>query len=256
MKEEREVRKETGWLGNEIEVIYENGRRVGEVRTEEHGGFLGMGAHDVRVEFDNDMQVTSYVEREVRGGSLGIGTEEHEIRRDSSGVEIGHSRVESKGGLLGMGEHHVRVEYDNEHREISQSSFEKRGGLLGVGSESVRVTRHSGPESTHGFGSSRSSIDHGSGQFDSRGRVTEVTKESNFSYLSIDSIQLPKPMRRAAVILAPFLFSFACLEISEHLQNNPPRTLVGILILLLFAIPLTLCSIPALIITIVVKSLF
>ena len=143
MSEEREVRKETDFWGNEKEVIYENDRKVGEVKTEERSGFFGIGGESVKVEYDTSGSEVSYSKQEERGGFLGIGAEQVEVRYDSSNKEIGHSRVEERGGFFGIGGHHARVEYDNDQNEISQTNTERRGHFLGIGGERVRVTRYS-----------------------------------------------------------------------------------------------------------------
>ena len=144
MPKEKEVRKETDFWGNEREFIYENDRKVGEIKTEERGGVFGMfGGEPVKVECDNTGKEISYTKQEERGGFLGIGAEPTEVRYDSSDKEIGHSRVEERGGLLGIGGHHVRVEYDENGNEVSQTNTERRGGFLGIGSSRVRVTRYS-----------------------------------------------------------------------------------------------------------------
>jgi hypothetical protein len=146
MSNEREVRKERDFWGNEKEVVYDKGERVGEVKTEERGGFLGFGGETVRVEYDRSGVETSYTKQEERGGILGFGSETQEVRYDTSDKEIGHSRVESRGGFLGVGDHHVRVEYDNDNRELSQTNHERRGDFLGFGGERVRVTRYAGSD--------------------------------------------------------------------------------------------------------------
>lgn len=142
MSEHREVRRETDFWGNDKEVIYEDNRRVGELRVEERGGFCGIGGERVKVEYDNNGREAFHSRQEERGGILGIGAENVEVRYDSSGNKISHSRVEERGGFLGFGAHHVRVEYDNCLTEISQTNTESRGGLLGFGGERVRVTRY------------------------------------------------------------------------------------------------------------------
>lgn len=143
MASEREVRKETDFWGNEKEVIYEDGERVGEIREAQRGGILGIGSDPVKVEYDNSGNEISYTKQEERGSFLGIGGEPTEVRYDSANNEVGQSRVEERGGFLSIGSRHVRVEYDKDGNEISQSNFENRGGLLGIGSELVRVTRYS-----------------------------------------------------------------------------------------------------------------
>lgn len=143
MTEEREVRKETDFWGNEKEVIYEDNCKVGEIRTEARGGFFGIGAEPVKVEYDNSGQEVSYSKQEERGGIFGIGAEQVEVRYDNSDKEIIHSRIEERGGLLGIGAHHKRVEYDNDLNEISQTNTERRGDFLGIGGERIRVTRYS-----------------------------------------------------------------------------------------------------------------
>src|SRR5687768_15902085 len=119
MPREREVRKETDFWGQEKEVVYEGNERVGEVRTEQRGGFLGIGSETVRVEIDRDGNEASYAKQETRGGFMGIGAEPLEVRYDPSDEEVGHARVEERGGFLGVGSHHVRVEYDTGGRELS-----------------------------------------------------------------------------------------------------------------------------------------
>jgi hypothetical protein len=142
---EREVRKETDLWGNEKEVIYENDRKVGEIRTEERGGVFGIGSEAVRVEYDNSGREAGYTKQEERGGFIGIGSEQVEVRYDSSHREVSHSKVEERGGFLGIGGHHVRVEYDNDGNEVSHTNTERRGDFLGMGGHRVRVTRYTTP---------------------------------------------------------------------------------------------------------------
>jgi hypothetical protein len=149
MAKEREVRKETGFWGNEKEVIYEDGHRVGELRTEERGGFFGLGAEQVKVEYDTRGTEQATYRQEERGGFLGLGSEPVEVRYDSNNRETGYSKVEERGGFLGIGSHHVRVEYDTQGREVSQTAHENRGGFLGLGAESVRVTKYNPPSTIH-----------------------------------------------------------------------------------------------------------
>jgi uncharacterized protein YraI len=142
MADEREIRKETGFWGGEKEVIYENGQKVGEIKSEERGGFFGIGGDTVKVEYNTNGDEVGYTKQEERGGFFGIGTEKVHVRYDAHGEEVGQSRVEEKGGFLGIGAHHVRIEYDTDGNEVSQSNWEKRGGFLGIGEERVRVTRY------------------------------------------------------------------------------------------------------------------
>lgn len=158
MTNEREVRKERNFWGKESEVIYENGRKVGEIRPEERGGLFGIGAETVKVEYSADGKEVGYTKQEERGGFLEIGTEKANVRYDSRGNEVGYSRIEERGGILGVGADHVRVEYDKNGNELGRTTWEKRGGLLGIGGERVRVTRSNaatwkGPsESSEGIG--------------------------------------------------------------------------------------------------------
>lgn len=147
MSREREVHKEKDFWGNEKEVIYENGEKVGELRLEERGGFFGLGAETVKVEYGTDRKEVGYTKQEERGGCLGFGAEVVEVRYNTKDEEEGYSRVEETGGFLGLGTHHVRAEYDTEGNKVSQTNWEKRGDILGLGGERVRVTRFSANQS-------------------------------------------------------------------------------------------------------------
>jgi hypothetical protein len=76
MTHEREVRKETDFWGNEKEIIYENGEKVGEIKSEERGGFLGIGSESVKVEYNTHGEEVGFTKPEERGGFFGIGAEE------------------------------------------------------------------------------------------------------------------------------------------------------------------------------------
>jgi hypothetical protein len=142
MSKEREIKTETNWIGEERKVIYEDGQKVGELRSEDRGGLFGIGADRVDVEYNNDGSEVSYTKPEDRGGLLGIGAEETRVTYDSNtDKEIEASRVELRGGLFGIGSHYVRVGRDSEGNEISQTNHENRGGFLGIGGERVKVTR-------------------------------------------------------------------------------------------------------------------
>ena len=143
MSNEREIKTETNWLGEEKQIIYEDGRKVGEICSEDRGGFFGIGSERVDVEYTNDGSEVSYTKSEDRGGVLGIGAEETRVTYDSNtDQEIEASRVEERGGIFGIGSHHVRVGRDTEGNEISQTNHENRGGFLGIGTERVRVKRN------------------------------------------------------------------------------------------------------------------
>ncbi len=145
MTDEKEVRKETDFWGNEREIVYENEKRVGEITTEERGGFLGLFSEPVKVERDNDGREVSYTKNEERGGIFGLGATETQVRYDPDDREIGQSRVEERGGFLGLFTHHVRVERDNTGEEVSQTHTERRGTFLGLGGDRRRVTTFSPP---------------------------------------------------------------------------------------------------------------
>jgi len=142
MSKDREIKTETNWIGEEKQVIYEDGQKVGEVRSEDRGGLFGIGAERVDVEHRNDRSEVSYSKSEDRGGLLGIGAEETRVTYDSNtDQEIEASRVEERGGLFGICSHHVRVGRDSDGNEISQTNHENRGGFLGIGAERVQVRR-------------------------------------------------------------------------------------------------------------------
>lgn len=140
MSEEREVRIETDFWGNEKEVIYESGEKVGEYKFEDRGGVFGIGGERVKVEVNTHGDEVGYTRQEERGGFFGIGAENVEVKYNSRNEEVGYSRVEERGGFLGIGTHHKRVGYDTKDNEVSQTNWEKRGGFLGIGQESIRVT--------------------------------------------------------------------------------------------------------------------
>ncbi len=143
MSRERETPKTRDFLGNEKEEIFEDGRKVGEIKSEDRGGILGIGGEQMRVEHDNDGNERSHTKVESRGAFLGMGSEPVEVRYDRSGDEVGTSKVEERGGILGVGSHHVRVERDSDGNELSQSNHERRGDFLGMGGERVKVSRYS-----------------------------------------------------------------------------------------------------------------
>jgi hypothetical protein len=150
MAGEREIKRETDFWGNEKEVIYEDGRKVGEYRLEERGGFMGMGTRTEKVEYNSEGVEVGYSRQEERGGFMGMGTENKDIHYNTDDEEVGHSQVEERGGFMGMGTHHVSVEYDHDGNEISQSNWERRGTLLGMGGERVRVTRYADGSASSG----------------------------------------------------------------------------------------------------------
>ena len=147
MSREREVHKEKDFWGNEKEVIYEGGEKVGEFRSEERGGFFGIGTETVKVQYNTDNEEVAYTKQEERGGFLGIGAENVEVRYNTQDEVEGYYRVEETGGFLGLGTHHVRVGYDTEGNKVSQTNWEKRGDFLGYGGERVRVTRFGADQS-------------------------------------------------------------------------------------------------------------
>jgi hypothetical protein len=155
MAQEREIRKESSWFGPDKEVIYEGGERVGEVKTEERGGFFGMGSETVKVEYI-DGKETGYSREEERGGFLGLGSEKVQVQYDTDDNEVGQSRIEERGGFLGLGADHVRIGYDTEGNEVSQTTWENRHGVFGIGGERVKVTRNTAnpmpSRSSHNYG--------------------------------------------------------------------------------------------------------
>lgn len=139
-RRERVTRRETDFWGRPRDVVYENGTKVGEARTEERGGFLGIGAETVKVEYDTDGNEVSVTRREERGGFLGIGARDVEVHY-ADGRETGQTNVEERGGLLGIGARPVGVTRNNEGDEVAQTEWEERGGILGIGAERVKATR-------------------------------------------------------------------------------------------------------------------
>lgn len=139
---EREIKKETDFWGNEKNIVYEDGERVGEIKEETRGSFLGFGGEKVQVEYDNDGEEVAHYKDEERGGFLGFGGETVEVKYSPDGEEESTTKEEIRGSFLGFGGEKVDVEYDSETGdEISQSKYEKKGGFLGFGGEWVRVTR-------------------------------------------------------------------------------------------------------------------
>lgn len=143
MSREREVRTEKGFWGNEREIIYEDGQRVGDYRLEERGGIGGWGGETVKSEYNNTGDRVGYTRKEQQGGILGFLTTDVEVGYNIDGKKLGYSKVEERGGIAGMLTHHERVGYDTDGKETSSTHSEKRGGLLGVGSTRTRVTRYS-----------------------------------------------------------------------------------------------------------------
>jgi hypothetical protein len=162
MASERETRTETDFWGNEHQYIYENGKRVGEYKIEDRGGFLGIGDESQKVEYDSDDKEVGYSRQERRGGFLGIGDEEVEAGYERDGRRSGYSRVEERGGILGIGSHHARIGYDEDGNEVSSTQRERRGGILGVGERHARVTSYT----EHGR---RTRSDHDSSSADGSG---------------------------------------------------------------------------------------
>lgn len=143
MSEERITKTETDFWGNEREVVYENGRKVGEVNIERRGSFFGIGGEDVRVERDNSGNEVNHTKSEMRGSFFGLGGERVDVTYDPNESEIGTSRLEQRGGLFGFGAERVRVHRDNEGNENAETRRETRGGFFGFGGERVRVTKPS-----------------------------------------------------------------------------------------------------------------
>ena len=141
MSDEQEIRKETDFWGNEKEVIYQDGKKIGEIRIEDRGGFLGIGTESTKVEYDSTGNEVSHTTREERGGFCGIGTREVSVKRDVDGEEISTLEVEERGGFCGIGSHHVRAERDTNGDLVSESNHERRGDFLGFGGERVRVVK-------------------------------------------------------------------------------------------------------------------
>jgi hypothetical protein len=179
MAQEREIRKETSFFGTEKEVIYEDGNRVGEVKTEERGGFFGIGSETVKVEYIGGKE-TGYSKEEERGGFFGIGSEKVQVQYGKDDNEVGHSRIEERGGFLGLGADHVRVGYDTEGNEVSQTTWENRHGVFGIGGERVKVTRNTATAPSGGsqnYGSGDSYSESGSS------RDAQSTEESSSHWL-------------------------------------------------------------------------
>ena len=79
MARERLERTETDWLGNEQTCLCEDGEQIGEITTEERGGFLGIGADETRVFRGVDGDEISHSRQEERGEFLGIGSEQVDV---------------------------------------------------------------------------------------------------------------------------------------------------------------------------------
>ena len=142
MTGEREVKKENDAWGAEKSIIYENGKKVGEFKFEERGGFFGYGGEKVKVEYDTNGKKKEYSKQEVRGRIFGFASDEFEVRYSKDGNELGRSTVERRDTFFGMGGRFERVERDAKGNEISTTFHERRGGIFGIGSERVRVTRY------------------------------------------------------------------------------------------------------------------
>lgn len=148
MAKDREIRTEpSSWpWESDREVIYEDGNRVGEFRTEERGAFLFFPGESVRVEYNNAGTEVAYERTESRGGFVGIGEHDVSVRYDATTKkEIGYSQVETRGGVVGIASHHVRVGYEPDGAEVSQTRSEVRGGLFGLFGARRRVTKVSAP---------------------------------------------------------------------------------------------------------------
>lgn len=111
----REIRKEHDWwdlFGNsEKEVVYEDGHRVGEVRTEET--LLGFGPNVQRT-YDNDGQLISETRNEETLCGFGPNVQR---TYDTEGERISETRNEET--LLGFGPT-VQRTYDTEGHRVSE----------------------------------------------------------------------------------------------------------------------------------------
>lgn len=245
MSNERETRKETGFWGEEKEVIYENGQKVAEVKSEERGGFLGMGTESVKVEYNTDGEEVSHTKQEERGGFFGIGAEEVQVRYNTQGEEIGQLRIEEKSNFLGI-PHHERVEYDANGNEVSQSSWEKRGGFLGIGAERVKVTRYKDDNT--------SSIVVDSCESNSNGGYSGSNTRNSFNFLT----NIFSGIFAGIVALAiPLVISYTSLFIVDWiLTNKPSDSLFEVLFFVLVGLFCWVLAIPAMIIDTIISHFF
>lgn len=211
MSNEREIRKETDLWGNEKEVIYQDGEKVGEIHKEERGGFLGFGAETTKVEYDRDHNEVSHTTKEDRGGFFGIGEEEVDVKGDIDGNEISSSKVEERGGFLGIGSHHVRAERGPDGNIISESNHERRGDFFGFGGEKVRVTRYESKNSSSNSSNAQQSSVNCNSPYQERSGGTYSPKSS--------SHPTNAPNGATGWIIAVLVMIFVVL-VASHLSNG------------------------------------
>ena len=125
-----EIRKETDFWGNEKEVIYKDGNKVGEIRREET--FFGLGP-SVKREYDNAGNKVGETRREETLFGLGP-TVDRTYAPD--GEQISETRKEQT--LFGLGPQ-VERSYDKQGRLLSETRYEKT--FLGFGPTVKRVER-------------------------------------------------------------------------------------------------------------------
>ncbi|MEM7764533.1 MAG: hypothetical protein AAF290_10660 [Pseudomonadota bacterium] len=247
MTKEREIRTETNWLGEEKQVIYEDGSKVGEIRSEERGGILGIGAERVDVEYDTSGNEVSYTTTEERGGIAGIGSEEVQVTYDSSDhSEIETSTVAERGGVAGIGSYHTRVSRDASGEEVAQTSHETRGGIFGIGGRRVKVrrsdNRNDGSSSgtdgaTHGqsgiSGAGRAAPEQGGHYTRSGKRILASSRQVDNGVVTVFS-SIVSSLAVGALGVTGFLYVGQLVMYVGHLLTMPSHSAEGILQTLVF----------------------
>lgn len=147
-----EIRKETDFWGNEKEVIYRDGAKVGEIRHEET--FFGLGP-SVKREYDNANNKVSETRREETFFGFGPTVDRTYTQ---NGERIRETRKEET--LLGFGPQ-VERSYDKQGRLLSEARNEKT--FFGFG-PTVKRIRHTKQDST-----ANAIADRGKGELSSRG---------------------------------------------------------------------------------------
>lgn len=141
----REIRKEKDWWGDEKEVVYEDGHKVGEIRAEETLGGFGP---TVKREYGNDGKRVSETRREETLGGFGPTVD----RTYVDGKRISETRREKTLG--GFGPTVERTYVDG--KRISETRYVKTLGGLGPTVKREYLVRRPGPQTQQGSGATSS----------------------------------------------------------------------------------------------------
>jgi len=123
----KEIRTESSWLSGDIQVVYENGERVGEIRTEQEDvGFLGVSTREVDVTYDNDGNKVAITRHEEDVSAGAFFTEKVDRTYNPSGDVISETRHRENDSIFPF--------YSNERDVINEGEnrYDETGSIRDV----------------------------------------------------------------------------------------------------------------------------